>query len=172
MKERIKLFGIIAIIAIIGLSMTACGEECEHEWEVTKAAYLGEAGEESCDACGETQEIAALGQSAFYGKWTTAPWTVEIDAGKLEITNTGQTDKFVFTITEWGNIIENGRTSTVGPAATYKKGYKLTGTSTALNSLNIPAQTEIEIFLHVDTDKMWNFYVSSNGGSSRIYTKE
>jgi len=194
MKEKLRILGIIAIVAIIGFSMVACDgeDDCEHEWEVVVAPYLGEVGKAKCELCEGEEDIAALGKDVFYGTWKGTgsaafeKWTIIIEADTLAVRHddypiaSNPDSRFDFEITDWGSIISNTRENSNGPAATYAKGYKLTGTttSTAATSgyLDLPKQTEIELYLHVSDDRMWIFWGTAAGSgistSNRTFIKQ
>jgi len=67
MKEKLKLIGIIALVAVIGLAMTACGgDPCleGHEWGDWDTD--GESSIRQCAACGEEEYC----YHENYGNWT------------------------------------------------------------------------------------------------------
>jgi len=95
MKEKLKLIGIIAIIAVIGLAMAACGDEepCDHqwgEWDITDDISFrectickekescfcdhlsdwipsGSTASRNCTIC--ERKVDDLDKSHFYGIW-------------------------------------------------------------------------------------------------------
>ena len=174
MKKTMKVLGLIALAAIVGLAMIACdGLFCEHEWEESKKPYFGAEGEEICIDCGEVQVIPALDQTALFGTWArtagvTNPQILTINRTIISVINVaGQS--FVFEVNTGGwstSAVANTYDNAVGPAETYKLGYRVQGnTRGAISIPGITAVTEMSIYLHEDLDKLWIWWGAVEGGN-------
>ena len=101
MKNLFKLFGIIALVAIIGFSMSAC-KDPEPEPDPREDYY---------------------GTWKFASSWTA---TMVISETNLDITDTDG-DYLHFTISSWATVNNTDNDTKTD----YPNGYKLTGTTTS-----------------------------------------
>jgi len=182
MKNKMTILGIIALTAIIGFSMTACPEVCDHDWqwEITTYPTAIANGEETrtCSLCEEveTQPITPSDfKSFFMGSWINtigntsspstnyAPYVVTVT--ETEITRVDKDGDFIkYTNVQWQSVTANNVSTT-----TYPTGYTFTGTRTDQNYPGVNYG-----FISISADKQTLYYTqdASTMYVVRDYTKQ
>ena len=177
MKEKLRILGIIAIIAVVGLAFVACddGADCDHvwgEWIEDKAATLSAEGERHriCEECDETEyEDIPKWEALFGTTWnntnTGAGQHLRITANKFEINVTKPAtnpsgDIFNFTIDSWeysdSTVSGHGLTGDV-------IAFKLKGSLERAGAFTA-GTAEFDIFVTLDEGSL-RIYWSSTGNT-------
>jgi len=125
MKEKLKLIGIIAIIAVIGLAMAACGDDepCDHqwgEWDVPSDSISFR----ECTICGEKDYCYC----DHYGDWVASGNTASRNCTTCERAEGLTKEHFYGT---WKHTTGSGETQTI---VISENDFYLTTTQGAVNA--------------------------------------
>ena len=158
--KKMKILGLIAIIAIIGLGMVACGDDCiDHDWDWDIAMETGATATQlgkqdgTCKVCDATTTrnvpgVALIGTYTLVG---TATQTAIITYGDILITNSATSSQFDYKITDWQKQITGGTTD-------FTNGYRLVGKATSTSGSFDADKNETALIL----------YYNETGSSFRI----
>jgi len=183
-----KIAGITALIAIIGFSMIACGNDddggdsasCSHTWATTAVGYNATETADGewafpctkCDATRNRQVYPAWNK--FYGTWENELATIEFSATRFRRTySDGSSFELAagFTVTSRSNSLGSATAK-----ETYPTGIRISGTIT--NAVNMPTSSQNgdssvnELFLKVGDPNTLSDAGMDNVALGFIYTKK
>jgi hypothetical protein len=181
MKEKLKLLGIIALAAVVGLGMFSCTleeEECaNHEangtWEISGSEIV-----QYCDECGEVVET--FSKADLFGTYKTrsTPSTRTLEVSDTKFLIKDGSNSLDFTITNWAIPVtyssvtipaSASKPSTV-TATDYPFVFKITGTAPTPTLASTSTPTEISIFVGMELGRVAIWYSGVVAGQSSAFT--